>query len=154
MATKLSFRLLRSAADGSLNCPESTTQVNAGMGVESVVCVGSIMTPVCCHQCPSFGQRGAGSWGMALNDLRSGRIPERFRELDAWQTLSGSPALDKSWRVKGLAALAFFLVFTVLIATGMVMGVHGSSKGWWIMIASLVAYLGFFIKKGCLTQAH
>ncbi len=56
--------------------------------------------------------------------------------------------------MKGLAALAFFLVFTVLIAAGMVMGVHGSSKGWWLMVASLVAYLGFFIKKGCLTQAH
>jgi len=56
--------------------------------------------------------------------------------------------------VKGLAALAFFLVFTVLIATGMVMGVHGISKGWWLMVASLVAYLGFFIKKGCLTQSH
>jgi hypothetical protein len=56
--------------------------------------------------------------------------------------------------VKGLAALAFFLVFTVLIATGIVIGVHGGSKGWWIMVASLAAYLGFFIKKGCLTQAH
>ncbi len=74
--------------------------------------------------------------------------------LDAWQPLSGFPSPDTSLRMKGLAALAFFLLFTVLIATGMVMGVHGSSKGWWIMNASLVAYLGFFIKKGCLTQAH
>jgi Ni,Fe-hydrogenase I cytochrome b subunit len=73
---------------------------------------------------------------------------------DGLETLSGHSGSDNPLRVKGLAALAFFLVFTVLIATGMVLGVHGNSKGWWMMVASLVAYLGFFIKKGCLTQAH
>lgn len=73
---------------------------------------------------------------------------------DGLETLSGHSGSDTPLPVKGLAALAFFLVFTVLIATGMVLGVHGNSKGWWIMVASLVAYLGFFIKKGCLTQAH
>lgn len=87
-----------------------------------------------------------------LRFIREGsrRVPQP----EALETLSGAAISDTSVPVKGLAALAFFLVFTVLIAAGMVMGVHGNSKGWWIMVASLVAYLGFFIKKGCLTQAH
>ena len=92
---------------------------------------------------------GNGPGRIDLDDVRPA-----FYTLDGWQTLSDSLAFDKPPAVKGLAALAFFLVFTVLIATGMVMGVYGNSKGWWLMVASLVAYLGFFIKKGCLTQAH
>ena|GEM_PF-1189568 len=58
------------------------------------------------------------------------------------------------WDVKGFAALAFFLVFTVLIGAGLVMGVHGLGKGWWLMWISVLAYLGFFIKAGCLNPSH
>ncbi|MBN9689782.1 MAG: hypothetical protein J0M24_06055 [Verrucomicrobia bacterium] len=54
--------------------------------------------------------------------------------------------------MKGLAALAFFLVFTVLMGAGLVMGVHG--KGWLLLTISTLAYLGFFIKEGCLTSSH
>ena len=64
--------------------------------------------------------------------------------------LSRNPVSVSS--VKGFAALAFFLVFTVLIGAGLVMGVHG--KGWLLLVISSLAYLGFFIKEGCLTSSH
>lgn len=56
--------------------------------------------------------------------------------------------------VKGLAALAFFLVFTVLIGTGLALGVNGHPAGWWLLGLSFLAYLGLFIKGGCLTSSH
>jgi hypothetical protein len=55
--------------------------------------------------------------------------------------------------VKGLSAFIFFLVFTVLIAAGIIMGVHGRSGGWLLTMVSCLAYLGLFIKAGCLTSS-
>ncbi len=56
--------------------------------------------------------------------------------------------------MKGIAVLAFFLFFGVLLAVGLVMGTHGNSTGWWLTVVSFVAYLGVFIKAGCLSASH
>lgn len=55
--------------------------------------------------------------------------------------------------VKGFSAFLFFLVFTVLIAAGIIMGVHGRSGGWLLTTLSCLVYLGLFIKAGCLTSS-
>lgn len=56
--------------------------------------------------------------------------------------------------VNGLKTIVFFLVFTVLLAAGLAKGVKGEAWGWWLMILSLIAYLGLFIKFGCRTSDH
>ncbi|HRI14998.1 MAG TPA: hypothetical protein PLX89_18545 [Verrucomicrobiota bacterium] len=56
--------------------------------------------------------------------------------------------------MKGLATLVFFLVFTILIGTGLALGVGGSSVGWLLMTLSLIAYLVIFIMFGCRTSSH
>lgn len=52
--------------------------------------------------------------------------------------------------VKGIAVFAFFFIFTVLIAAGLAMGVHGKSGGWALLSLSTLAYTGLFVKSGCL----
>lgn len=77
----------------------------------------------------------------------AGSIENPFPSLSA----DGFPAT--LYGVKGFSAFLFFLVFTVLIAAGIIMGVHGRSGGWLLTTLSCLAYLGLFIKAGCLTSS-
>jgi hypothetical protein len=53
--------------------------------------------------------------------------------------------------VKGIGVILFFLFWTLVGAVGMVMAVHGHA---WLLLLSVLVYLGMFIKWGCLGTAH
>jgi hypothetical protein len=54
--------------------------------------------------------------------------------------------------VKFLGICLFFGLWTLLGAIGMVMAVHG--KGSWLLVVTLLGYLGLFAKEGCLGGSH
>jgi len=54
--------------------------------------------------------------------------------------------------VNGIKTLLFFLFWTLIGCIGMVMAVNG--KGSWLLVVSFLAYLGMFVKWGCLDSGH
>ena len=54
--------------------------------------------------------------------------------------------------VNGIKTLLFFLFWTLIGSIGMVMAVNG--KGSWLLVVSFLAYLGMFVKWGCLDSGH
>jgi len=54
--------------------------------------------------------------------------------------------------VNGIKTLLFFLFWTLIGSIGMVLAVNG--KGSWLLVVSFLAYLGMFVKWGCLDAGH
>jgi len=54
--------------------------------------------------------------------------------------------------VNGIKTLLFFLFWTLIGSIGMVMAVNG--KGSWLLVVSFLAYIGMFVKWGCLDSGH
>ena len=54
--------------------------------------------------------------------------------------------------MKGIGTVLFFAFWTLLGAIGMVMAVQG--KGPWLLAVSFLAYLGMFVKWGCISSEH
>jgi hypothetical protein len=51
--------------------------------------------------------------------------------------------------MKFYAAVLLFLLFAFFISWGIILMMHGTP---WLLIASLVVFLGTFIKYGCLSH--
>jgi hypothetical protein len=65
------------------------------------------------------------------------------------ELLATGRGLNIIFAMKFLLAFLLFVVFALLISWGIVLMMHGTP---WIFIASLVLFLGLFVKYGCLTS--
>jgi hypothetical protein len=52
-------------------------------------------------------------------------------------------------RMKSLLIILFFVVLTLVFAAGVAMAANGAP---WLLIGSLIVYLGAFAKFGCLSH--
>lgn len=51
--------------------------------------------------------------------------------------------------MKFLMALSVFLLFTLLITWGIILLMHGTP---WLLVATMVLFIGLFAKYGCLSS--